>query len=193
MIGRHEIGKEGKELDMKQIAIRRSMALLLAVALVFTMSVSCTFAKTKSVKKCGDEYMTKKVAKKATKVKRGTTHLKYKGESGYVKFKAPKTKKYTITYSNMQFNGYSGHFYIMKPDKHGFINEVKCKTNGGKLSSFWVAPKGEGETSGAMKYRSLEKRYAKVKIKKGKSVYIYFWHNTYSGQSKAAKATLTIK
>ena len=71
---------DGDSLSAAQIALDKQAALE-------------TQASTKTVKSYGFKTETAKIKKKALKVKKGTTKFKLKGNSGYLCFKAPKTKK----------------------------------------------------------------------------------------------------
>jgi hypothetical protein len=134
---------------------------------------------------------TKVIEKKATTVKKGTTKLTIKKGQGYIKFKAPATKKYTFTFSNTKSSIKGSSFVeIQKKDasspKYSFLYDVKTK--GGKANTLWLGVNGYKSSTGDLVGRCLPTRSAVVKLKKGQSLYFYF----YNGSSKTT-STLKIK
>ncbi len=167
---------------MKHYTRRVLAVFLMLVMLMGTMSVS-TFAatQTKSVKKQTFSTRTNTIKKKAATVKKGTTKLVIKKGEGYVKFKAPKTKYYKFTFSNFKSKKFSsnGFIYIQKPDKYSpeYSWQENVKTKGGKSTTLWMSVNGY-KHSGKLLYRPLAKRTGKIKLKKGETVYIYFYFSS---------------
>ena len=123
--------------------------------------------------------LTRKIAKYATVVKRGTTTLKLKQYgNGYVRFKAPATKKYTFTFygqTGPKSGHNNGYAYITTPVKSRLgdtdLQKLTFSTEGGKASTAWFHTKlyaDTKKTTGAF----LAKRNCKVKLKKGQTVYL---------------------
>ncbi len=174
---------------------KRVAALFMALALVVAFDVSPAFAAgKKTVRTQGFTTSTSVAKRKATRVTRGTTRLTIKGGKGYMKFKAPKTKTYTFTMSNMKSNRFSasGYWYIMKSYGSGgrYIGQVPVRTQGGRTTAMWMGVNGRNPGSTGKKiYRTLAKRSAKIKLKKGEEVYIY----VYNGGGGKTTATLSIR
>lgn len=156
---------------------------MLFLAFVFAfglMAVTASAAKKIPVKKLKNQGFTttKSVAnKKAVSVKKGTYTIKMGTKSsGYLKFKAPKTKSYKFTFSKLKTNtSYTcGHAYIMTDSKYGngYITYATMKTQGGSNSVLWLATKNSS-TSVHKKDRFLASRYGTIKLTKGQVVYIY--------------------
>lgn len=119
---------------------------------------------------------------KAKKVKKGTTTVKVKKYSSYTKFKAPKTKTYKFTFSSIKalkkgtrkiFGGFVT-CYKGSPTSH---KSLKFKTAGGKTYTLYLCTKAYRDvntrygSSTVSAYTPLPKRTAKVKLKKGTTVY----------------------
>ena len=167
--------------------------ILLAVLFLAVMAPSAEAATKKVKTQAYSSVYSKKLHNKAKTITLGTNTLKIT-QSGYVKFKVPKSKKYTITYTGMSVKkgtstyGYSD-IYVpeMQPDKV-IMKSRTFTTKGGKASTAWF---------GVEKYASTEKtttaflatRNAKLKLKKGTTVYIYI--NV--GTNTTAKLNLIIK
>ena len=176
---------------MKKIIRRCFVLMLVAVMLTGAMSVSTFAAAKKTVKKQTFDTKTKTIEKKATKVKRGTTNLTISKGEGYIKFVAPKTKTYSITFSNVKTkNGGSAFVEIQTrdADSPSYSFMTKVKTKGGKSNALWLSVNGTKFTERDVLERPLAKRTGKIKLKKGQPVYMYF----YSGTKKTT-AKLVIK
>ena len=116
--------------------VKKAICVAASVLCVATCTVGVTAmpAQAKTVK-------TSVNYKKAKSVKRGKTTISttYKGDKHlYLKFKAPKTKKYTFTISNMKSNHLTdgkdinhGNFAIAT-QKYGHPWELYAKTKRGK-------------------------------------------------------------
>lgn len=126
--------------------------------------------------------------KKAKKIKKGThtiiVNSNYSGKMSYVKFKAPKTKKYTFTISNMVTNGtktdgkdiQSGHVQFAHHDRYGMSNK-KVKTQGGKDYALYICTQDSWNVSPNFNgvYSELPSRSTTFKMKKGETIYISSW------------------
>lgn len=179
---------------MKTNRTKQFIAFILLAVLAVTLAAPAAEAAVKKVKQQPYTYTyTKTVGKKAAAVKTGTNTLQITS-SGYVKFKVPKTKKYTFTYSNLKaVKGFTtnGFSYICVPTKaYGstYLEKQTFTTTGGKYDTAWY---------GVPKYASKDKtttaplaaRSCKLKLKKGTTVYFYI----YVGGSATAKLNLKIK
>ena len=157
--------------------LKRVAALFLTLVMVFAFGDVPALAKTKTVKTKAAEYFTTEsyIKKKAGKVKKGTYLVKpNRKKGGYLKFTAPKTKtyKFTISHYSTEKSYCNGYWSIMTRKKNGIgFYPKSVKTQGGSNDSMYIS--SSSNTSGEMKYRFLESRYAKTKIKKGQTVYIY--------------------
>ena len=133
--------------------------------------------RTKKVKKQTFSTDTATINKKATKVSKGTTKLKYKGGKGYIKFVAPTTKKYSFKFSNVTAPGkcYSAFIEVQTPysdPSYSFLTEVK--TAGGKTNTLWLKQKGVRSYTGGKKvYRNLDSRTATITLSKGQAIYFF--------------------
>ena len=128
---------------------------------------------------------------KAVKIKKkGTYRVVSKStnssQKDYIRFIAPKTGKYTLTFSDFRnLKKYSpaerhlGTVYINKKDKYG-MSMLRVKTQGGKAYSLDICSKewynkytrGKKITTAS----DLYSRYAKFSLKKGETIYIKsFW------------------
>ena len=176
---------------------KRILVLLLTVTMMMSMASVSTFAATKkTVKKSGFVTDYTKINKVSTKLKkRGTYRLTVKGSEGYIRFKAPKTKKYTFTFSNISvkdnYNSSCGSIAVQKPYKSNgrvYLTLADVKTQGGKSDFLKVKTRRFSLTGdGVNAYRTT--RSCKVKMKKG--AYIYFHVNIVS--TKNTVLTLKIK
>ena len=180
-------GQAGDSLGAAQIALDTQSAALE------------TQAATKAVKSCKFTTATKTLKKKALTVKKGTTKFKLKGESGVLKFKATKTKKYSFKFSGMTHKtqddyGFCAYVTFLTPDKnspkYSFDLDKKLATKGGKTETLWLASKSYKHTISGTKAvdKPIKTRTGTVKLKKGQVVYMYF-----SGGYKGVTASLKIK
>ena len=167
--------------------------ILATVLLIGTFAVTADAAMKKTVKNQKTVWKLSTVNKKATKVKKGTTNLTYTKGQGYIKFTAPKTKTYTFTFSNYKMKGdTAGHIDFFKKDKYDStrVDWIDVTTKGGKSDVLWMKTTGfKEDTTGKVVDRFLHKRYGKVKLKKGETVYIHL----YSATKKKATMKLVIK
>ncbi len=158
-------------------AIVVCMMVLLAATAFRPVSVQ---AATKNVKTLDYSAKLKKIKKKATKVKKGTTTLK--GTKGWFKFKAKKTKKYTFTFSNVKapaskYNNAYGHVYA-EYQKRNYLRSKYLSTQGGKAYSLYLTTQTNYNSSSKSKvnaYTSLPTRSTRFKVKKGQTIYFYFY------------------
>ncbi len=170
---------------------------LLVLAAVLSLSLAlpaAASAKTVTIKDSSFTTETAKIKKTARTVKRGTMTVKVK-KSGYLKFTAPSKKSYSFTVSNQKpTTGKStdyrnGFGYISDGMKKNTTN-LKFSTKGGKTTTLWFrSPYRTNEvrptniTSGSF----LPTRTAKLTLKKGQIVYLYYY------VSNPSKFTLKIK
>ena len=170
---------------MKKSLKKRSILLLLVVALMALTSITASAASVKTVKK--QKFTTKKSVayKKAITIKTGTTKLR--AQQGFVRFVAPKAGKYKFTFSGMlpykstsssRLN--SGYWYIMTTygTKNQYIGQVQVPTKAGKSSALWVATKARyNEIDKGNKITTstcLPTRSGTIKLEKKQPVYLYF-------------------
>lgn len=130
-----------------------------------------------------------KTWKKAPTIKKkGTYNVNDKKNDGYIRFVAPKTGTYTISvYNNRDWGKSSaatqhlGSFYVYKynPD-YKSLSMQTLKTNYGKNWTFkisslnWYNRYYKSGKKNSSTY--LYNRYAKIKLKKGETIYIQsFW------------------
>ena len=134
-------------------------------------------ATTKTVKKADFTTSLKVAKKKAATVKKGTTKLKGK-KSGYIVFKAPKTKTYYLKFSNAKAKGglLSMFVEMQQPFDGEYVFLADVYTKGGKTDVLWLADKAhvDKKASKAKDWR-LASRTAKIKMKKGEKLYMYMY------------------
>ena len=160
--------------------LKRSLVMILAtVLLIGTFAVTADAAMKRTVNKQSFTTKTSTANKKSATVKKGTTTLTYKKGEGYIKFVAPKTKKYTFTFSDYKLKGTTcGHIGIMMKDKDfpTSVTFTEASTKGGKSDTLWMCSAGFPETkTGKTVDRYLHKRLATIKLKKGEVIYFYFY------------------
>ena len=159
---------------------RSKIFLLMLVALVGTV-----FLASVSSVQAAQTVTTNKSWQKAKVIKKkGTYNINSKVKSAYIRFTAPKTATYTISVYNIRNWGKSssesdlvGQFWVNKESKRGgFVEPLKLKTNYGQSQAFPLASKLVVNRWGNAGRNTTEKclysRYAKVKLKKGETVYI---------------------
>ncbi len=178
--------------------IRKTIALTLAAAIVFTLANPLQVqAKTKTinVKSHSEETFASRANKYATTVKKGTYNLKFKkmGGSyyrGYLKFKAPKKGTYSFTLSNLKTNN--------KKQVSGWM--VCCKSESGAL--YYANLKTKGGISDQLKVNSkkidimpdyLKSRTGKLTLQKNETVYLYFQFIGSTGCGKNMTAKFVVK
>ena len=175
---------------MKKL-MRRSIALLMMLAMILA-ATSTTFAATsKTVKKKDFSTSTKVLEKSATKVKKGTTKLVIKKGQGYIKFVAPKTKKYSFTFSNVttKKRNNNGFVSFQKPDADSpeYSFHYKVKTKGGKTETLWLSVNGNKfskKSHPQLIDRPIASRTGTVSLKKGEVIYMYLYFSTGSHNAK---------
>ena len=177
---------------MKKSLWGRLFALLAVLMLALSVATPAYAAKKATIKSANFNTRRAPVAKRATKVTKGTYKLTIAGGKGYAKFTAPATKTYTFNVSNVKDSnrGSNGYWYIMT--SHGYssskyIGQTEVKTQGGKTTTMWMTVNGY-KSSGTGTSKNLASRYAKIKLKKGETVFVYF-----SFLNKKTTATLVIK
>ncbi|MBQ6360126.1 MAG: hypothetical protein IJJ25_03140 [Lachnospiraceae bacterium] len=153
------------------------LSLMLVAALVLgTFAVPAQAAtKKKTVKKQSYTSDVSILNKKAATVKKGTTKLTFKGGDGYVKFTAPKGKKYKFTFSNMKSKkGILTAVGIQLKDRTSpaYAWYTKAKTAGGKTDFLNIGLNGKTIKSKKKVDWYLTKRTATIKLKKGDVLYL---------------------
>ena len=162
---------------MKRL-IGRLIAVLALAMLAACVSPVSASAGTVHLKPMAFITSRKKVNRKAVRVKKGThTIVIPAGGTGYVKFKAPRKKKYTFTvsYDEAASGKFShGEFYILKNNTHdeSSVTMVKVGTQGGKYAMLYVAT--EDRLYDQEKYSLLTSRFGQLKLKKKETVYVFF-------------------
>ena len=163
--------------------------LMLAVMCVMLFSTSA-FAKTTSVKKQKFTTKVSTVEKKVAKVKKGTVTLKMKGGMGFVKFKAPKTAKYSFTLSNLKAGDYNNGFITgYKITSWGSLSTsgVKFSTKGGKTDTLWIGTQASWDLRSDKTVNTgsiIPKRTGKIKLNKGETLYMYLY---FGGETATVK------
>ena len=161
---------------MKKILSRLMLVMVITMMLIGMTPVLAS-AKTVTLKPQGFT-TSKSVAKKMGQVvKKGTTTVVFSPSlgSGYLKFKAPKKKKYTFTLSGLSTTrSYSnGYFYVMRTYGRGkYITMSKMTTQGGKTSSLYVSSKDHPYSD--LRTAFITSRFGRLTLKKGEMVYLYF-------------------
>ena len=157
---------------------RKLMAVLILAMMTACVSPLTASAATVHLKPMAFITARKKVNRKAIRVKKGThTIVMPAGGTGYVKFKAPRNKRYTFTVSYLESGtgGFAhGEFYILKDNSKDekSVTMVKVGTQGGKYAMLHVAT--EERLYDKEKYSLLESRYGRLKLKKKEMVYLFF-------------------
>lgn len=167
--------------------ITRIAAGLLALTLAFAIAAPAATVDVSAVRKVtakSDNY------KKAAKVKKGVTKVTVANSSNpYIKFTAPKTKTYTLTFykvnavrkADRKRNSVNGYLSIGKLSGYysKYVSTQEVKTNYGKATSLQLCSRTFYKSWYRSSYNSkkkpdsyLLKRFAKVKINKGETIYI---------------------
>jgi hypothetical protein len=172
--------------------------LLCFMVAALSFGTMSTYAATKTVKEISYGAKKNTVAEKATKVKKGKTTLIV--SQGWAKFKAPKTKTYTFTLSNVASMGVNpasdinNGYFVLGTFKGKYFWSKRIKQNGKKVGSAYVCTpyswslQSESVKANPTGYTSLPSRSAKLKVRKGGTIYLYFWF-----VKKPVSAVLTIK
>ena len=157
------------------------IALLASVTLALAVPASAS-AKTVTVKEAKFTSTTAEIKKTARTVKRGTVTVKIK-KTGFLTFKAPSKKKYSFTVSKLlPTSGKStdyrnGFAYIMAPYDNKYSTSLKFTTQGGTTSTMWFRCPYRVNDLRPSKIESgtfIPSRTAKLTLKKGQTVYLYF-------------------
>ena len=157
---------------------RRAVAVMLLIAVMICSSLSTAAAAKKSVKTQVFTTKTSVAQKRATTVTKGTTVLTFNGGRGYIRFKAPATKTYTFTFSNIKDT--EKHVVmsigVQKPNKgdKSHLNLVDVRTQGGKNCFLKMAANGYRDKYGSGTNKYLTTRSCKVKLQKGQVLYFHF-------------------
>lgn len=171
--------------------------LMLALALVPSEALATT---TRTVKNLPGSTTNATAMQKATRIKKGAQILKFQKGSGLgvMKFTAPTTKTYAFTFTNVnspsKYTAGSVQFYTMTASSH---NRLTIKLSEGKRT---IAPlcsaslaDGSKYTSGNATFKRLKTRTVKLRINKGKTVYLLSMFMNQNQNPVAAKCKLVIK
>lgn len=161
---------------------RRVFALFMVFSMVLALMPTNAYAvtwKKLSLKTIGSyDSLSTQVSKSYKLKKTGYYKLSMKGGNGIVRFTAPKTKTYTFTFSRLASTEVQNVACVagICTVANGSYTYKNVKTNEGTrpripLVSTSLA-NGKTFKLDRYQYRSIKTRYAKIKIKKGKSVYL---------------------
>ena len=156
---------------------------------------------TKKVKKQSYSWSTKKLNKKSVKVKKGTTKLILSRGVGYVRFKAPKKKNYTILIEEIS-GKVKGEGFVMfqKRDKNSpsycFLTNVRVKKKKTNVLRIRVPEEEKPPATPAERVLALRRQAlglkrtspsykGTIRLKKNETLYIYF-------DTDAGKTTLNM-
>ncbi|MBP3234827.1 MAG: hypothetical protein J6M65_10440 [Eubacterium sp.] len=184
---------------MKTKKFKKIVALLMiavfASTLMFEGAGKITVdAKTKTVKTSTQRAK----YKNAPAVKTGTTKVKFKKNSSFVKFTAKKTKTYKITFSKAydtkdSSSSVNGGFHISKEKgNQSYLENQTLKTYGGKTAHFQIANKRflkYWKNSGKKSAYYKTSRTVTIKLNAGETIYI----DAFFAGTKSGKPGYTIK
>ena len=156
----------------------------MAMMIVFCSAFVVTNCKITAVQAAKTVNASLGYGKAPTIKKRDTYNINVNGTRGFVKFKVPKKGTYTVTVYNARdwgktsasTNGF-GYYFISKNSKYDVYPTLQyLKTNYGKTTTFAIASKWWykrfGKPEGKSPYAHLYSRYAKIKLKKGETIFI---------------------
>ena len=149
-----------------------------------------TTVKTITLKKQKFTPKTSTAKKKAKEITIGESIVKMPAKGmGYLKFKAEKKGTYKFTFSDLvkkkgDQKGYI-NFQTAKSGKKSELVRNKVKTMGGSSYAVWIATKDLKSNSHPKIEWPRKSRTAKLKLKKGQEVYVFF--------SFEVKDTVTVK
>lgn len=169
---------------MKKSRSIRLLSVFLALFVAAMLVPTSAIARTVKTKTIPNGTKMSQFDKKIKAVKKGTTTIKYTTKYGFVKFKAPSTKTYKFTFSNVKSsNSPSAAVGALEKIKNTSRTEfttvaIKVKTNEGTVKAFPVVDseyarlaKNAGKTK-IDKYQIVTKRTVKAKLKKGQTIYL---------------------
>ena len=155
--------------------VRHLLAALVLVMLAGVLYAAPAQAAKKTVKKCGFVTETAKADKAATIVKKGTTDLTFKKGTGYIKFVAPSTKKYTFTFSKLKCGGYGYFTFVTAQTKSAADSKSLAfkdmKTKGGKDHFLYLSLNNYKASDADLAKKYIAKRSATVTLKKKQAIY----------------------
>ncbi|SNU05036.1 hypothetical protein SAMN06297422_102149 [Lachnospiraceae bacterium] len=182
---------------MKLNSLKKALAIVMVLCTFFVMF--------EGVGKVNVEAKTKKVTtsvlekkfNKAPAVKKGTTKVTMKKQHSYVKFTAPATKTYKITFSNVydpadSSKKINGYFTVRKLNYGKYVWAEKVKTYGGKTTSIQVANSAflaNWTAYGDKVNHYKTSRTATIKLKKGETI----WMEGYFAGISTKKSAYTLK
>lgn len=189
------------EENMKTKKFKKIVALLMiavfASTLMFEGAGKITVdAKTKTVKTSTQRAK----YKNAPAVKTGTTKVKFKKNSSFVKFTAKKTKTYKITFSKAydtkdSSRSINGGIHVYKEvgnDSSKYLQSQKLKTYGGKADYFQIANSkflSNWKNYGKKAFYYKSSRTVTIKLNAGETIYI----DAFFAGTKSGKPGFTIK
>lgn len=156
---------------------KRIAVLSMVFALVASLSPNAAFATTVKARSFSGSVVLSKVPS----VKKGTTKITVTNKQSWVKFKAPSTRTYTFTVSKVTTNNSAGAVVatLFQKAKESELAGYKVQTNQGKryfMLTYGAKTskkyKGKYETFAGERCKIISKNYAKLSLKKGKTVYI---------------------
>ena len=177
-----------------------SLALLFAMAIILVNPVTAQ-AKTKKIKLSYAEFnipqesYIESKAKTINKTGNYKVEIKKQGKSysGFIKFVAPKTKKYTFTFSNLRGKGKSSCLatvdFSSPTGIEDQIQHIAGNSKGGYHNSYPFAYRIPGKKG---RY-NVPKRTVYYQLTEGQVVYINIVNNYYSTKGKKLKLNLKIK
>jgi hypothetical protein len=175
--------------DVKKVTVLLLLCLLAAGLILQPAHAATKKKKSKKttkktvVRKVKDKnfsFRTRGVEKKAIKLERGSTTLKFgKKGHGYIMFTAMKKKNYLFTVSGLKKHtrkSLPGKYYfcIMTARKKNplELKVNKVKTNGGMSRNLYFWTKNIDKGSKELQYR--KKRCGKLRLNVGQTAYLYF-------------------
>ena len=176
----------------RSLALVKAMVVILALAVAFSVALapSVGHATTlKSVKYQNYTSSTSSINQKAASVKTGAFKLTFKKGKGYLKFKAPKTKKYRFTFSGVKGTSCAYVEVLLRNKtnpKYSFMEKVSTK--GGKSETLWLSGNNATFSGKNVLTRPLSARSGTIKLTKGTWIYFFF-----SAGNNKATALLSVK
>ena len=158
----------------------RRIYIFLITMLILTASAAVTGEAAVRVLKDQEYTTSAEAASKAAKtVKRGSHRVRLSSSGsgcGFLKFTADESRKYTFSFSKLstKYPYNCGHVYLMSEagTDGKTLKKTIVRTQGGKAESIYIAT--QKDAAGDKLTKHLKSRYAKVTLKKGQAIYIYF-------------------
>lgn len=169
---------------MNRRNIKRITAVLVAFIVAMAVLPAASYARTITTTPITSGMSVAQFVSKTKAAKTGNTTIKVKAKAGYIKFKATKNKTYTFTVDKVkQSNDVPIIAWVVAKIKSNATVPVRVRTNEGKREALFtttakiaklakengITNKIEGKT-----YKYLSKRYVKIALKKGQTIYLCF-------------------